>query len=218
MRLFKVLNGDKAYHGGTGVWSLPHDGQPGEWMPPIVGDLVPCENGYHLCREDDLLEWLGPDIYDAEHRGEMVVSDNKVVVREARLLRHYDTWNERMARLFACDCAERVAHLGNEAVLRQTIAVARRYVNGEATGDELAAARAAGWAGRAAAGDAAWGGAWYAAWGGAWGAAGTAAWYAARAAAWGAAWYAAWGAGDAGWDAERQRQTARLLEYLDGKC
>ncbi|HUX30180.1 MAG TPA: hypothetical protein VMV78_06085, partial [Thiobacillus sp.] len=70
-RLFKVLGDDgRPCHGGTGRWRLPHDGKPGDWMPPIEGDLVPCENGYHLCREGDLADWLGPHIFEAEYRGE----------------------------------------------------------------------------------------------------------------------------------------------------
>ena len=196
-QLYKVLNGDGACHGGDGAWSLPHDGEPGDWMPAIVDKLVPCRNGYHLCREGDLAQWLHRDIYTAGYRGEMVECNNKVVVREARLLAHMDTWNERTARLFACDCAEHVAHMGDEAVLQQTIAVARRYANGEATNSELAPA----WA---AAGDTA----------------GVAAWARAGAAAgdtaWDTAWVAAWDtAGATAWVAEIEWQTARLMHYLE---
>ena len=60
-RLFKVLNEDGTpYHGGAGQWSLPvrnDDGSwtPGDWMPPIEGDLEPCANGYHGYREGDLV-------------------------------------------------------------------------------------------------------------------------------------------------------------------
>jgi hypothetical protein len=163
--LFKVLNGDgTCYNGGNGSWPLPTknpDGSwtPGEWMPAIQGDLSPCENGYHLAREQDLLSWIGPAIFEAEYRGEMIEAGDKVVVREARLLRRLG-WNERTARLFACDCAERVVHLCDDPRPRRAIAVARRYAGGEATAEELVAARAAAWdaartAARAAR-DAAW--------------------------------------------------------------
>ena len=154
-RLFKVLgeNGEP-FHGGTGLWSLPQNGEPGEWMPPIEGKLVPCSNGYHLCREQDLLRWLGPTIWAAEYRGERIDDDEKAVVREARLVHQYTNWNERTARLFACDCAERVVHLcGDDDRPRNAIEVARRYANGEATDNELASA----WD---AARDAAWASAW----------------------------------------------------------
>jgi hypothetical protein len=177
-RLFKVLDdGGTCFHGGHGQWSLPHNGDPGNWMPAIEGELEPCANGYHLCRESDLIHWLGPAIYEAEHRGDWVDADDKIVVREARLLRRLDTWNDRTARLFACDCAESVLHIyerdyPDDLRPRQAIMVARRYANREATDDELFAARTAA---RTAARDAAR----------------TAARTAARAAAWAAALTAA---------------------------
>jgi len=212
MLLFKVLNQDgTCCNGGTGKWHLPvknPDGSwtAGSWMPAIEGDLSPCENGYHLCREQDLLQRIGPAIFAAEYRGEMIKAEDKIVVREARLLRRLETWNECTARLFAVDCAGRVVHLCDDPRPRHAIDVARRYAGGEATAEELDAARDAAWnaardaaraAGRAAARDAAW---------------------AARDAAWNAAWNAAW---DAAWDAardardaEQEYQSARLMEYL----
>ena len=150
-RLFKVLNVDgTCYHGGTGQWSLPHDGQPGDWMPVIEGDLEACANGYHLCRESDLIFWLGPAIYEAEYRGDRIDSDNKVVVRQARLLRRLDAWTEQTARLFACDCAESVLKLyerqhPQDNSPRYAIEIARRYARGNASAEELSASCAAAW-------------------------------------------------------------------------
>ena len=66
MRLYKILNEDgSCANGGEAVWSLPtkrEDGtwQPGEWMPKIGGPLEACENGYHACRQQDIISWLGP--------------------------------------------------------------------------------------------------------------------------------------------------------------
>jgi hypothetical protein len=186
MKYYKILDNGKPYNGGTGTWFLPKNG-PGEWMPKIE-QLKPCISGYHLCRERDLVLWLGPEIYEAEGRGEKIVCDNKVVFQQARLIRRLDTWTEKTIRLFACDCAERVAHLAKDKRCQNAINTARRYATGEATEEELAAAR-----------DAAWG---------------AAAWDAARAAAWAAAWDAA---RDAAWAAEQDWQTRRLFEYLGGR-
>ena len=73
---------------------------------------------------------------------------------------------EKLLRLFACDCAEHVLPIFDkkypkDARPRECIAVARRYANGEASNEEMAAARdaagaawAAAWAAWAAAGDA----------------------------------------------------------------
>ena len=197
--LYKVLDADgQAFHGGHGAWSLPHDGDPGDWMPPIA-DIKLCKRGYHLCRPDDLVRWLGPIICVAEYRGKRVDGDDKIVVAEARLLRQCVGWNERTVRLFACDCAEHVLPLferwwPNDTRPRNCILLARRYADGQTTRQELAAA----WA---AAGDAARAAAWAAA--------GDAARAAARAAAGDAARAAAG-------DAELEWQTTTLLQYVEG--
>jgi len=57
------------------------------------------------------------------------------------------------ARLLACEIASTVAHLGGQ-VCYDTIAVVRRYARGEATEDELSAARAVASAAAARVGDA----------------------------------------------------------------
>jgi hypothetical protein len=93
-------------------------------------------------------------------------------------------------RLFVVACVRRVEYLNPDPRVKQAIDVAERYANGEATDEELSAARDAAWA------------AWYAA---------RAEGDAARAAAW-VAW-AAWGAGgDAERDAARAAQAARAAE------
>jgi len=99
---------------------------------------------------------------------------------------------------------------------RKAIEIARRFANGEATKNELAAARAAAWAAAgaaawAAARAAAWDAAEAAAWAAAWDAAGAAAWAAAGAAAWAAAGAAAWNAAG---DAARGAQASRLAAFL----
>jgi hypothetical protein len=258
-RLYKVLHADgRACHGGTGTWHLPtpaEDGTwtPGEWMPRLTGEIEPCSHGYHLCRPQDLLGWLTSDVFsvyeaEAHPRYRLIVAGDKVVTRQARLLRRL-AWDARAARLFACDCAERALvvwerhGIPGDTRPRDAIAVARRYADGQATQEELAAARDAAWdAARAATRDAAWDAAWAAdgaadgaaawdaaraaagaaawdadvaaAWAAAWAAARDAARAAAGAAAWDAAWDAAWAAA---WDAERQWQVERLLWYLDGQ-
>lgn len=233
--LYKVLNLDGTpCHGGVGAWPLPTqraDGwEPGEWRE-VTGELVPCENGLHLCaNERQLLKWLGSAIFEAEYDGEGLDGDDKVVVRRARLLRKVDTWDERSARSFAADCAERVLallerELPGDGRASAAIETARRFAVGEASRDELAAA---------------WNAAWAASWDVAWDAdgivardaAGSAARDAAKAAAkaaamdaWDAAmdasWYAvlaSWYAGgDAARDAERDWQTERLRQYLIGE-
>jgi len=227
--LFKALNTDgNCYRGGHGKWSLPtknDDGTwlPGDWMPAVEGKLIACKNGYHACREGDLLKWLGPAIFDLEYRGDRVDADDKIIVREARLLRRCENWNERTARLFACDCAERVLPIykrnyHSHKQLRRTIATVRRFADGAASLNELKAGK-----------DAAYGAAKKVAH------ADTASWNVARAVSWAAtintpwdtaiaasqavAWdISLWDSHTAVWraarDAEQKWQTAYLLELL----
>jgi len=206
MTLYKTLDAHGcSFHGGNLQWSLPTrnaDGTwtPGEWMPAIVGELVACENGYHLADDAQVLEWLTERLFVAEYRGERIDVDNKIIVRGARLVREITAWNERTQRLFAVWCAREALRLVNKPDRRSVAAcdVAERYANGEATDGELAAAKDAAWvAAKDAAGDAAWA--------------------AARDAAWVAAKDAAWiAARDAAWIAARAAQYRQLLAMLGG--
>ena len=220
-KYYKVLAEDGTpHHGGKGKWSLPTADGPGEWMPQIE-KIEPCRSGYHVCREQDLIYWLGPAIFEVEIRGTTIVHEeagsSKVVAAEARLIRRLDTWNDRTARLFAADCAEAVLPIfekerPNDDRPRKAIQAARDFAEGRTGAAAWAAARdaardAAGAAARDAAGDAA----------------GDAARDAARAAAWAAARAAA---GDAAWAAARAAaraaagaaQTIRLFQYLRGEA
>ena len=149
--LYKVLNYDgKPIHGGKGSYSLPTTDKPGKWMPPIKP--VPCISGYHLCRgAEHLVHWLGPVIWGVEVRGEIVEDDNKVVCESVRLMARVDTWNEKTARLFAADCAERVLPIFENARPgdmrpREAVEAARAYVRGEINKVALVAAADAAWA------------------------------------------------------------------------
>ena len=165
-KYYKVLNNDGTpCHGGKGKWHLPKGRQLGTWMPRIER-MEPCHSGYHVCREQDLIRWLGPAIFEVEIRGDNVVHDergaSKVVAQEARLIRRLETWNDRTARLFAADCAEAVLPIfekarPNDDRPRKAIQAARDYAEGRIG----AAAWAAVWD---AARDAAWAAAWDAAW------------------------------------------------------
>jgi hypothetical protein len=155
MTYYKVLNMDgTSCNGGIAQWNLPHGKRPGKWMP-AVKDIALCERGYHICNTDQLVQWLGPAIYEVEYRGEIIESPYKCVAEQARLIRKFDTWTERSARLFACDCADEALKLVKEPDPRsiEAVRVARLYAIGETSKENLAAAWAAA---RAAAWDAAW--------------------------------------------------------------
>ena len=111
--------------------------------------------------------------------------------------------SERVHRLFACWCAEQVLPLFERAHPdddrpRIAIQVATAYAMGDATDEELAAARDAARAADGACAASAWSAAMDAAYDAACAAS---AWSAARAAAWAAAWAAYMDASDAAWSA-----------------
>jgi hypothetical protein len=190
-------------------------------MPEIEGELKLCKNGYHLCRSDDLLDWLGSTIYKAEYDGKIVEGKDKVVVLKCRLTKQCENWTEESARLFACWCLRNTPLADGRRVwalltdiTREAVEVSERYARGEANEKELEAARAA-------AGAAAWAAAWAAAETSAWAAAREAAWAAARAAAETSAWDAVRAAArDAAWTsawaAAREAQTKELLRLIEG--
>jgi len=206
--LFKVLDGEgRACHGGSLKWPLPTKGKNGKWKPgkwvEVEGKLIPCKNGLHLCRPQDLCQWLNETIYEAEVEGEQIIHEDKVVARKARLLRKMEKWTKKTARLFACECAERVLPIFEKECrvdkrLRRAIETARKFANGRASKEDLAAARAA--AGAAERGTQAWAAALAVS--------GAVSGDAARAAERGIQAMAA------AWAAERKWQTDRLLEIL----
>ncbi len=89
--------------------------------------------------------------------------------------------SDKQLRLFAVRCARRVQHLMTDPRSIKALDVAERYANGQATDDELSAARYAAWAAASAAEAAASAAAWYAARAEAWAAARAAASAAERA-------------------------------------
>ena len=206
---------------GDGTWT------PGEWTQPAQGDLIPCTNGYHVCRPTGLVNWIDAELYECEIGGDQAAcndpGDSKLCVRRIRLIRRVENWNERTARLFAAWCARQALALVPDPDPRSVAAVdtAERFASGRATAGELDAAREEAWA---AAGDAArvaWDASWAVARAVAW----AVAWDQARAAA-GAAWTAAWAAASAAGrdavvaaraagDAARAAQNAKLLEMIE---
>lgn len=155
---YKVLGAKgEAVHGGRGSWFLPVGKRPGKWMPKIDAPAL-CSRGYHLTTVDHLSEHLSCArlICEAEIRDDVVVGDNKVVVGQARIVKAWK-WDDRMARLFAADCAERVlpsfeARYPSDDRPRRAIDAARGFANGTVTevGPAAAAAAAAAYSADAA--------------------------------------------------------------------
>jgi hypothetical protein len=182
MKAFHFLNADmRAGSGNEEPWTV------GETRT-IEGEIVLCARGYHSSPSwwDALQYAPGPVACIVEIPGPKARhrDDTKQVTHSRTLVAARNV--EREMRLFSCDVAEDVlpifeAEYPEDKRPQQAIETARRYADGLATKEELAAAREAAWeaawaAARAAAREAAWAAAGAAAW--------AAAWAAARAAAW----------------------------------
>ena len=147
----------------------------------------PCTDGWKK-----LLRHLGKTCADDEPLPLSVILDSNGLDDCIWTLRCVEG-HDREIRLFAVRCARRVQPLMTDPRSIAALNVAERYANGEATDEELAAARDAAWAAAGAA---------------AGGAEGAAAGVAAGAAAGVAAW-------DAAGDAARAEQAADLRQMLD---
>jgi hypothetical protein len=115
LTLFKTLSSD-----GTSPYQsmdyddyLPTQGEdgswtPGDWTPPIHGELRMCQTGYHLTDTLNLMHWFNERVFLAEVAGdtdgkirigvdiigvndESVVTDSKVACRSIRLVRPLNT-------------------------------------------------------------------------------------------------------------------------------
>ena len=191
----------------------------GRWMK-AHGEIEMCQNGMHGSKRilDALHFAPGPIVCRVEIDGEIECGSDKIVGRRRKVIWMLDATNT--LHEFACRCAEDALALIKNPDPRTIAAIEakRKWVRGEITDQDLAAARNAAWDAWAAAGDAA------RAAGDAARAAGDAARDAARAAArnatwdaW-AAWDAAWNAaGDAAWAKMNRRLTAMVVAEHENK-
>ncbi len=144
MKYYKFLDKDN-----TGPYSnfdftpyLPKGDKPGKWLP-AVDALEMCNSGYHVCDADHLPEWANANLYEVEVKGRKLEGDDKSAHRQIRFVRKIDTWNDKTARLFACWCARQVWDLLTDERSKEAVVVTERFANGDATEEELSAARAA---------------------------------------------------------------------------
>jgi hypothetical protein len=159
MKYYKALTKDNrgTYSDYDFTDYLPKNGKPGKWLPKVE-TLDMCASGYHYAKQSDIIDWLNEQIFEVEVKGKTIKGDNKSAAQQIRFVRKCAKWNDKSARLFACDCAERVLPLyekeyPDDKRPRMAIETARKFANGKATQEELAAAWAAAWA---AAREAAW--------------------------------------------------------------
>ena len=162
----------------------------------IIREHSPCEDSWQKA-----LKLLGKTKADDEPLSfEWILSNlgiNDAIWGLRAVSKKDEAARDKLARLFACDCAERVLKAWDKLYPadkrpEQAICIARRFANGEVGAYSKRAAASA--ALRAAES-----------------AAESAAWSAAESAAWNAAWSAAW---NAAWSAEAEEQTKLFKKYF----
>ena len=192
-----------------------YDGRLVEVGVPLECKAEPvlCDNGMHgSIRLLDALRYAaGPVICRVEIEGDVIEGQDKLCGRRRTVLWMLDATD--LLHEFACECAEDALALVDEPDARSVAAIAakRKWLRGEITDEELAAACSAAWAAVDNAADAPAEAAARAAAGVAWAAARSAAFSAARYAASAAAGAAA---GNAPWDAARVAARAKQNERL----
>jgi hypothetical protein len=109
LRAYKVLMDGRS--GFTGwQWPLPDSGRPGEWVA-ASGPLGLCANGIHASTVDQLPQWLGDEIWEAELGGEVLRTEPALVAARARLVRQISEWDEPARLAFCQDCAGRAEQI-----------------------------------------------------------------------------------------------------------
>ena len=85
VKAYKFLDEDgrSVYSGAQ--WPLSPSGKPGGWLESET--VRPCYSGIHACRPSDIAYWLTDELWEVELDGEIVESRHKVVGTRGRILR-----------------------------------------------------------------------------------------------------------------------------------
>jgi hypothetical protein len=91
-------------------WPVPAANGPTAWQQCAPGPLVPCRNGLHACRVEDLACWISDELWEVELDAEWISAPDALVARRARLVRRIQRWESPEARSrFSRGCVGRAA-------------------------------------------------------------------------------------------------------------
>jgi hypothetical protein len=86
---------------------------PGEWVEAAAA--VPCREGVHACRREDLSYWLAPSLWEIELEEPVVATRHKLTARRGRLIARVDAYPAAAQQLGAV-CAWRARDRAVEAL------------------------------------------------------------------------------------------------------
>src|ERR1039458_7191240 len=100
MKHYKLFHADGSTLHGRPAWST-------RWQPPVKGPLVACSNGYHVCTDIQVPNWLKPGctVWEVETKGRVLDVGDKTVVRTARLVRKVGTFERPAWKAYNEACA-----------------------------------------------------------------------------------------------------------------
>lgn len=104
-----TLAGGRALYGDYAFPSPQKDRLP-DWMPTYINTGTSVRRrGYYGVTLDNIIDWTGPELWLIESKDgwRPDVDGDKMVCRQARLVKKITAWNWRSMVAFACDCAER---------------------------------------------------------------------------------------------------------------
>ena len=88
----------------AGAGRCPKWVSPATWVS-VSGQLGLCVNGIHASTVEQLPQWLGDEIWEAELGGEVLKTEPALVAARARLVRHVNEWDEAARMAFCQACA-----------------------------------------------------------------------------------------------------------------
>ena len=100
MKYYKLFHADGSTLHGRPAWGT-------RWQPPVKGPLVACSNGYHVCTDTQVPDWLGVGsvVWEVEVKGRVLDAGDKTVVRTARLVRKVGTFDTTAWKAYDEACA-----------------------------------------------------------------------------------------------------------------
>lgn len=106
MKAYKFLRAGRLSLITQVVWPEPG---ASSWLEASEGPLVPCRNGLHACRPEDLAYWIGSELWEVELAGEIIDAPDAIVARRARLVRPIEVWSADAPKIFGRSCAARAS-------------------------------------------------------------------------------------------------------------
>lgn len=114
-------------------WPLPENGEPGPWVE-ATGPLALCADGIHACPPESLTRWLAWELWSIELGGDVAEHGSVLLAGRGRLLRRIPGWNAELARSLMEDCIARTQSLAEEQPESQVLAELRAEVPGYVDG------------------------------------------------------------------------------------